>query len=48
MTIPQQLAPTAGLAHGGVEFLEGSLAGIEKSANFPDEEEPGWNDLCQI
>ena len=24
MTIPQQLAPTVGPVHGGVEFLEGS------------------------
>ena len=32
MTIPRQLAPTVGLAHGGVEFLEGSLVGIEKLA----------------
>ena len=30
MTIPRQLAPTVGLAHGGVEFLEGFLSGIEK------------------
>ena len=32
MTIPRQLAPTVGHAHGGVEFLEGSSAGIEKLA----------------
>ena len=25
VTIPRQLAPTVGLAHGGVEFLNGSL-----------------------
>ena len=30
MTIPRQLAPAVGLAHGGVEFLEGSLLGIER------------------
>ena len=48
MLIPRQLAPTVGPAHGGVEFLEGSLAGIKKSANFPDKEEPVWKDLCQI
>ena len=30
MTIPRQLAPTVGPAHGGVEFLKGSLSGIEK------------------
>ena len=34
MTIPRQLAPTVGLAHGGVEFLEGSLTGIKKFAIF--------------
>ena len=28
--IPRQLAPTVGLAHGGVEFLEGDFQGIEK------------------
>ena len=32
MTIPRQLAPTVGLTHGGVEFLEGFLSGIEKLA----------------
>ena len=32
MTNPRQLAPTVGPAHGGVEFLEGSLPGIEKFA----------------
>ena len=36
MTIPRQLAPTVGLAHGGVEFLEGSFLGIEKFAIFSD------------
>ena len=30
VTIPRQLAPTVGLAHDGVEFLEGILKGIEK------------------
>ena len=34
MFIPLQLAPTMGLAHGGVEFLEGSLLGIEKFTIF--------------
>ena len=29
MTIPRQLAPTVGLAHGGDEFWEGSFLGIE-------------------
>ena len=32
MTKPRQMAPTVGHAHGGVEFLEGSSAGIEKLA----------------
>ena len=32
VTIPRQLAPTMGPAHDGVEFLEGSLTGIDKSA----------------
>ena len=32
VTIPRQLAPTVGPAHGGVEFLEGSLSGIEEFA----------------
>ena len=32
------VAPTVGLAHGAVEFLKGSLSGIEKFAVFPDEE----------
>src|SRR3954469_23561587 len=34
VTIPRQLAPTVGPAHDGVEFLKGSLLGIEKSAIF--------------
>ena len=38
MTNPRQLAPTVGLAHGGVEFLKGFLKGIEFIV-FPDEEE---------
>ena len=45
MTNPRQLAPTVGLAHGGVEFLEGSPSGIEKLANFLDEEESLRKDL---
>ena len=40
VTNPRQLAPTVGLAHGGVEFLEGSLLGIEELAIPSDEEEP--------
>ena len=32
MTIPRQLAPTVGPAHGGVVFLEGALPEIEKLA----------------
>ena len=34
-----------GPAHGGVEFLEGSLSGIEKIAIFLDEEESLQKDL---
>ena len=30
MTIPRQLAPTVGQAHGGVKFLEGSVPGFKK------------------
>ena len=29
MTIPRQLAPTVGPAHGGFEFLKGSFEGIK-------------------
>ena len=29
MTIPRQLAPTVGLAHGGFEFLKGSFEGLK-------------------
>ena len=29
MTIPQQLAPTMGLAHGGFEFLKGNFEGLK-------------------
>ena len=29
MTIPRQLAPTVGLAHGGFEFLKGNFEGIK-------------------
>ena len=32
VTNPRQLAPTMGRAHGGVEFLEGSLSEVEKFA----------------
>ena len=34
MTIPRQLAPTVGPAHGGVEFLEGSFPRFEKIIIF--------------
>ena len=44
MTIPRQLAPTVGLAHGGVEFLKGSLSGIEKLAIESDEKELARSD----
>ena len=37
MTIPRQLAPTVGPAHGGVEFLEGTLPGIGEVCKLPDE-----------
>ena len=30
MTIPRQLAPTVGPAHGGFEFLQGSFEGIKR------------------
>src|SRR5215216_5694526 len=29
VTIPRQLAPTVGPAHGGFEFLKGSFAGLK-------------------
>ena len=29
MTIPRQLAPTVGQAHGGFEFLKGSFEGLK-------------------
>ena len=29
MTIPRQLAPIVGLAHGGFEFLKGSFEGLK-------------------
>ena len=32
MINPRQLAPTVGRAHGGVEFLKGSLSGFKKLA----------------
>ena len=34
VTNPRQLAPTVGLAHGAVEFLQGSFSGIEKFIIF--------------
>ena len=45
MTIPRQLAPTVGLAHGGDEFLEGSFSGVEKLTISSDEEESSRKDL---
>ena len=39
MTIPRQLAPTVGPAHGGVEFLKGSHLGIDELAILSDEKE---------
>ena len=47
MTIPRQLAPTMGHAHGGVEFLKGSLLGFQEVRKFPDEEELVWKELGQ-
>ena len=47
MLIPRQLAPTVGLAHGGVEFLKGSLQGFEKLVNFLDEERISLKDMHQ-
>ena len=47
MLIPRQLAPTLGLAHGGVEFLKGSSLGIEKFAVFhgyPTSQEISWGE----
>ena len=38
VTKPRQLAPTVGLAHGGVEFLKGSFLGFEKFAIFTYED----------
>ena len=40
MTIPRQLAPTVGLAHGGDEFLKGYLLGFKKLTISSDEEKP--------
>ena len=34
VTIPRQLAPTVGLAHGGVEFLEGFFPGFREIHGF--------------
>ena len=39
MIIPRQLAPTVGLALGGVEFLKGSHLGIDELAISSDEKE---------
>ena len=40
MTIPRQLAPTVGPAHGGVEFLKGSHLRIDELEILSDEEDP--------
>ena len=37
MLIPRQLAPTMGPAHGGVEFLEGSVLGFREVRDLPDQ-----------
>ena len=34
MTIPRQLAPTVGPAHGGFEFLKGSFEGLKAHSRF--------------
>ena len=39
MTIPRQLAPTMGLAHGGDEFLEGSFLRDREIRDVPDKNE---------
>ena len=48
MLIPRQLAPTVGPAHGGDEFLEGSLLGFEKLVISSDEEEPTNSLFCDL
>ena len=48
MIIPRQLAPTVGLAHGGVEFLEGSLTRIVKLAIFWRKKNQFLKDLYQL
>ena len=40
VTSPRQLAPTMGLAHGGVEFLEGALQG-SRSLRFVEQRGTG-------
>ena len=46
MTNPRQLAPTVGLAHGGVEFLKGSHLGIDELAISLVEKEPASLLFC--
>ena len=41
MTIPRQLAPTMGPAHGGVEFLKGSFFRVRGVHNFSGEARAG-------
>ena len=48
MTNTRQLAPTVGLAHGGVEFLKGSLLGTEKFIIFRMKKDSVWKDLQQL
>ena len=48
VTIPRQLAPTMGPAHGGDEFLEGSFLRDREVHNFPNEEKSAWKDLHQF
>ena len=47
MTIPQQLAPTVGPAHGGVEFLEGPNSGIKKLVIDQMKKESAWSNHAE-
>ena len=38
VTIPRQLAPTVGHAHGDVEFLKGSFLRFREACDWSDEE----------
>ena len=45
VAIPQQLAPTVGLAYGDDEFLKGSFLKDREVHDFPDEESQFQKDL---